>query len=124
MVTKRLADRTTTHGSAPLGHVELFPAKPATPCAKALELLGITTRAEAVQLFKGRAAMWQVRDWRLGRRGMPTWAVEILRAELNARRAMFDALAESVLPGPGLGWNKNATRGLGEWRAKKNVEKS
>lgn len=25
--------------------------------------------------------------------------------------------------GPGLGWNKNATRGLGEWRARKNLER-
>lgn len=124
MGRKRKADRTARAAIAQIGHAELFPEKPATPCARALALLGIREIGQpAIALFDGRATYWQIKDWKLGRRGMPPWAVELLRDRLAALGATFKAAQADLQPGPGMGWNKNATRGLGEWRAKKNLEK-
>lgn len=54
---------------------------------------------------------------------MPAWAVDMLQAAIERKREHLARVGSELAPGPGMGWNKNATRGLGEWRAKRNLEK-
>ena len=101
---------------------ELLAERPPTPCERALKLLGVSgSGVEAQAVFNGRATRWQITEWRLGRNGMPEWAVDILRLKLAQAGELYRYAQEDLVPGPGLGWNKNATRGLGEWRARKNL---
>jgi hypothetical protein len=115
------AKRTGTHKAAPAEYPEQLVSSSANPCYRALELLGcINSKSKSLAAFDGRASIWQVVDWRLGRRGMPPWAVETLRQKLEQAKQPFDIVGAALQPGRGPSWNKNATRGLGEWRARKN----
>lgn len=122
MGRKRQADPTKRAAITQAGHVELFPRKPSTAFAEALDKLALTKRT-AAELFNGLVTLSQLRDWRRGRSKPPAWVVDRLRETVNARCAALQDPINRIAISPGMGWNKHATRGIGEWRAKRNLEK-
>lgn len=76
---------------------------PHTPLQRATALLwphGIDDypgpRYGLYHLFKGRAAIYTIRDWRRGRRRTPQWARDILVAALKKKAAAFEAAAREL----------------------------
>lgn len=76
---------------------------PHTPLQRATALLwphGIDDypgpRYGLYHLFKGRAAIYTIRDWRRGRRRLPQWARDILIAELEKRAEALTQAAREL----------------------------
>ena len=114
-------------GAVRIDHVEMLAANDSTYSFRdILEWLlppPIAGR-DLVELFDRRATFAAIKSWRFGQCAPPQWAIEILDRKLAARIAAIEARRQALphCAGPGSGWNKNATRGLGEWRAKKNLQ--
>lgn len=102
--------------AARIGYPAKSPGPPANAFRRALEALGARTIPQGTKLFLGRAQPWQVRDWRLGRRGAPAWAVDLLKRQLDAEIARLQALKQELQPGPGFDWRRNAASVLGRRR--------
>lgn len=65
-----------------------------TPFAEAIALLlpGASRRQE-LALFDGRVQLRRLRDWKLGERPVPSWALDKLKSEL----AIWKARAETAI---------------------------
>jgi len=60
------------------------------------------TRTELLDLFDNRASWHSIESWRLGRRYVAPWAIQLLNERIDAMRE----LAARIKPGPGqsAGW--------------------
>ena len=128
MGTRRQGSRASDAAGARVDHRELFagsvvPSKIPLPVAGLINFLAPRSRADLLAIFDNKATAGAVRKW-FARKRLPDWAAAALSAKVNAkmRLELERNLAElNRYVGPGQGWNKNATRGLGEWRARKNL---
>lgn len=106
--------------AARIGYPAKLPAAPPTACSRALVILGAKgSGKEAQAIFEGRASRWQITDWRLGRNGMPAWAVDLLRRKLAAAAAEYQTIGAELQPGPGFDWRRNAASLLGRRRTQR-----
>ena len=83
---------------APPSHRESDLVHKVPPIARVIRSLVPSGRyCDMVALFDGRAPIETIRKWRQGRRAPPQWAIEILRARINA----LQADANAITSGPG-----------------------
>lgn len=108
------------HGSV-IEHPDKSGNLPSSNPVKAalLTLVPSQSKAGLLALFDGRASYPAIRKWREGRRAMPPWAIDLIRAKLAAKAAEITAPGDLIKTGPGQGWNRGAARGAGEWRARR-----
>lgn len=110
---------------------ENFAAKLAvqmTPAAKALDaaMPGAGPRRLARELFQGKVEHGRVSRWRTGKRNLPAWALEMIRAAAERRIADIRASVEMAKPGPGTGpyiiaWNARRARERDELKKKEGL---
>ena len=105
---------------APLGLTRDFDLKPVTPLFELANILrpGATGK-DLVELLDGRAERTQALHWRAGRRGTPTWALQLLadKIERDARERLEQAnRARQAKERPGL---KAGALNLAKWKARR-----
>lgn len=62
------------------------------PVKQALRQLGALGSMPAqLAVFDGRATRYQLIHWRVGRRRVPAWAIDLLEQKINARSAALKA---------------------------------
>ncbi len=90
----------------------------ATPFSQVVEILqpGATGR-DLVELLDGRAQRTTALHWRSGRRGAPTWAIDLLRHKLRQRLELATAIGAQMKAGPG---KKAGTRNIMAYMARAN----
>lgn len=90
---------------------------------RAIQLLapGAWNATIAAELLEARASPDTLRDWRRGRRNPPAWALDLLRARLEAQaRPSLEAIASLNRAAPAaLDRGAYGTRALNRWRAQK-----
>jgi hypothetical protein len=72
--------------------------------------------AALVPLFDGKASRRQIANWRAGIRGVPLWAVELLRTKIRTESQHRIQRASQMKEGPGL---KAGTNNIKQWHARK-----
>lgn len=82
----------------PLGHPLKSQSVVETPF---VQLLSAARVAHASTFFADKADRTTVTNWKAGRRNPPQWAIDRLRTEIRRHHAREQAIADSVLAGPG-----------------------
>lgn len=70
---------------------------------------------DLVALFDGRVAVTTIANWRAGRRGIPSWAIDRLHQRIDEHSAQAKQYLQRVQPGPGL---KAGAINLARYRAR------
>lgn len=94
-----------------------FTAHAVTPAARLVRLMwpGMSSTQIAADLG-GRITASNVRQWRTGKRHVPAWVIE----EMRARHAAIGAAIAQMKTGPGI---KAGFGNIGAWNASRNVER-
>ena len=110
---------------APQGHLKSSDRQAATELFNAILIrLHVTTQADAVQLFCGRATYTNLVDWRRGRHRVPQWAWEYLAAMLKARADDDLAVANRALKAPAVAPGLGSANNIAKWNARRAAEKA